>query len=192
MSNQNKIFQHVVKLFNYKTYILGKGYFTANLINVYERYYELYKNHSEVAKMDIWSQILAKWYNSILVRSRKNIERIKAGKVVFKCPDLYKYEYEHFINDLKFLIRERIYPDPCEYQKETNYDTLKYLHDAYISFIRSINYVIRESYHKIEYRETQKNKPLSWYESKEIIPGHYSSITKLNPKNRQYYRYHPA
>lgn len=194
MSQLNKVVQYVIKIFNYKTYIQGKGYFTANLIEVYERYYNLYHNNSEVEKMDMWTDILQKWYNSFQNRLIKNLKRKLNHKPLFKCPDMYKEDYDDFITRFKYTIRARIGDTPPNaLHNETNYDTLRYIHDDYMNFINDLNHNIRSKYRKITYKETHYNpKTYAWYESKEILPGHYSDITHLNPQNLQNYRYHPV
>lgn len=194
MSQLNKVFQYVVKLFNYKTYVEGKGYFTANLINVYERYYDKYSNASEVKKMDIWTDILAKWWNSYQNRYIKNLYRKLEGKPVFKCPEMYKDAYNDFLGRFNYTIKVRIgKSSPVDLHKETNFYTLMYLHDDYKGFISYLNYTLQGSHQKIKYEEAHYNpQTYSWYESKEIIPGHYSDITKLHHHNHQYYRFHPA
>lgn len=194
MSQLNKVFQHVVKMFNYKTYIKNKGYFTANLINVFERYYNQYGNTSEVEKMDLWTDILAKWYNSYLLKLNNTYKRKLTNKLIFKCPELYKSSYEFFMTDFNYTIKVRIGNiSPVDLHNETNFETLKYIHESYTKFISYLNSTLRDSFRKIEYKQIKQHvKPLPWYESKEILPGHYSDITKLNHHNRQYYRFHPG
>lgn len=179
-------------MFNFKTYIEGKGYMTANLIELYERYYNLYHNYSEYDKFDLWTTIKVKWLNTY---TRKRIAELnrnakKFGKRrIFIAPQPYTDAFEFFMKDFNYFYNHNlkiIWP-----HNESNYQDLYWIHYYYLQLIENLNNATREITKKIKVGYA-KPRSVEWIESKEIIPGHYSDITRYHPDLRYNYIVHPA
>lgn len=193
MSNLNRVFQYVHNMFNFKTYIEGKGYMTANLIELYERYYRLYCNYSEYEKFDLWTTIKVKWLNTF---TRKRIAELnrnakKFGKRrVFIAPQPYTEIFDIWYHD--FMVNFKNNYSTIWPHNESNYQDLYFIYQDYLKIIDFLNSSMRNITEKIKVGYAPSARSVEWIESKEIIPGHYSDITRYQPNLRQNYIVHPA
>lgn len=203
--NQNKVFQAFVNLFNYKTYSEAqKKFFTANLINVFERY-EYHAGHSQGEELDMWYEILAKWHNSfgpkINRRVVKNTLHHKDMKAQFSEPWNTIFNYHVFEGGLEknnvfiwpvYTIYEMADNHPDMKNKEA-FRCLKELHKTYLHFISSINHKYRDMKHIAPVEaEAPKPRVYSWMESigrfdikkydrKKDKRGYYHGLIKFHP-----------
>lgn len=177
------------KLLNYRFRNEEGHVKTANVIEVYKNIIK--SHHSAIETLTIWTTVLSDFIPQCLKKyvketSRTKLERFDRLKILKQ----YRDAYDTFIIHLGVSIDRGI-----GFYNESNFDTIKFIIEDYTQFLRSLNNIVKDMEQKIEYHEIHQNlnpKALSWYESKEIIPGHYSDITKLNHQNRQYYYYHPG
>lgn len=162
---------------------------TANVIEVYKNITK--SHHSAIETLTIWTTVLSDFIPQCLKKYVKETQRTKFERFDrLKILKQYRNAYDTFITHLGWSIDRGL-----GVYNESNFDTIKFIIDDYTQFLRSLNNIVGDMEQKIEYREIHQNlnpKAFSWYESKEIIPGHYSDITKFNHLNRQYYYYHPG
>lgn len=138
----NKAFQKYLRLFNYKTYVIGRGYYTANFIYVWEQYERL-GTFSQGDHLDMWSDILNKWIISI---SRK-IKRTH-GFRNFNISQQYQFLFNSYVRSQEYNNSIfSIYLRYAEYIDQHNsfppnpfcYNLLKSLYNNYTSFIHMLN-----------------------------------------------------
>lgn len=187
----NAVKQYSRKLFNYRFKNEYDHVKTANVIDVYKSTTEKFKSNLDT--LTIWTTVITDFVPQFLKKVLSEIKKPKDERFNrMKVLKMYRDPYDHLLNDIYYTCRTR----QIGAHNESNFDTIKYLIEDYKKFLKWINeivYFVPEQ--KIEYHEIHYNpnpRTLSWYESKEIIPGHYSDITKLNHQTRQYYYYHPA
>lgn len=192
MSVLNSVIQHIAKVFNYKTYIKGKGYMTANLLTVAEYYRNLYKSYSEVDKLEMWQDILTKWYISYLRHKLAQSKKINFKKWI--CPEPWTESYESWRKKFNYTLTHQIhywYKKYGYFRPDVAYLFIGFILDDYKHFTDFVKSQYGEMNRKIKYSYAIPAKAQDWVESKEVIPGHYSDITKYNPKSSsRYYRLH--
>lgn len=156
-----------LKLFNYR-FVNDEGHVkTANLLIVFEKI--AHSNTSaRVETMDLWPIIVNQWATQFLKKQifyRGNLvepDFYNKNKIL----SIYRESFEFLLGRIRYTINYRV---PSEYA-ETNFDTVKLLHDDFMTFKHSIYMTRKFDLNEMPVKEAEFDMPPEqpYYEMREI------------------------